>query len=58
MSESELSEFLESLSGQQFEKLSEFFYSMPKIAHTIEVTNPKTKKKSDVILEGLQSFFE
>ena len=24
----------------------------------VKVTNPKTKKENDVILEGLQSFFE
>ena len=58
ISESELSEFLESLSGEQFGKLAEFFDTMPKIAHAIKVTNPKTKKENDVILEGLQSFFE
>ena len=58
MSESELEEFFESLSGQQFEKVTEFFDTMPKIAHAIKITNPKTKKENDVILEGLQSFFE
>jgi len=58
ISESELDEFLESLSGSQFEELTSFFDTMPKIAHAIEVTNPKTKKKGEVVLEGLQSFFE
>ena len=57
MSESDLSEFLESLSGTQFEELTSFFDTMPKVAHSIEVTNPKTKKKGEVVLEGLQSFF-
>ena len=58
ISEPDLTEFFESLSGEQFEKLTEFFDTMPKIAHAIKVTNPKTKKKNDIILEGLQSFFE
>ena len=58
ISEPDLTEFFESLSGQQFEKLTEFFDTMPKIAHAIKITNPKTKKENDVILEGLQSFFE
>ena len=58
MSEAELEVFFESLSGQQFEKVTEFFDTMPKVAHAIEVTNPKTKKKGEVVLEGLQSFFE
>jgi len=58
MSESELEEFFESLSGQQFEKVTEFFDTMPKVAHAITVKNPKTKKENNIILEGLQSFFE
>ena len=58
MSESELEEFFESLSGQQFEKVTEFFDTMPKIAHAITVKNPKTKKENNIILEGLQSFFD
>jgi len=58
ISESELDEFLDSLSGSQFEELTKFFDTMPKVAHSIEVTNPKTKKKGEIILEGLQSFFE
>jgi hypothetical protein len=31
---------------------------MPKVAHSIEVTNPKTKKKGEVVIEGIQSFFD
>ena len=34
-----------------------FFDTMPKLSYEIEVTNPKTKKKSSVVLEGLSSFF-
>ena len=30
---------------------------MPKVAHSIEVTNTKTKKKGEVVIEGIQSFF-
>ena len=58
MTEKEVSEFLDSLTGEQFELLVEFFESMPKLRHVVQVTNPKTKKKSQVILEGLQSFLE
>ena len=58
MSESDLHEFIESLTTDQFSKLSNFFETMPKVTHSIEVTNPKTKKKSEVIIEGIQSFFE
>ena len=58
ISESELDEFLESLSGSQFEELTSFFDTMPKVSHIIDVKNPKTKKEGEVVLEGLQSFFE
>ena len=58
MTEKEVSEFLDSLTGEQFELLVQFFESMPKLRHVVQVTNPKTKKKSQVILEGLQSFLE
>ena len=53
----EMNDFLESINSQQFKKIEEFFTTMPKLSHTIEVTNPKTKKKSEVVLEGLASFF-
>jgi hypothetical protein len=33
-----------------------FFQTMPKLRHIIDVTNPKTKKKGEVLLEGLESF--
>ena len=57
MSEKELNEFIESMSTEQFENLSTFFETMPKLQHAIEVTNPKTKKKGEVLIEGLQNFF-
>ena len=53
----EMNAFLESMNSSQFKKIEEFFTTMPKLSHTIEVTNPKTKKKSEVVLEGLASFF-
>ena len=58
MSSSELEEFIDSLTGEQFEKLSDFFETMPKVQHSVEVTNPKTKKKGEVVIEGIQSFFD
>jgi len=58
ISESDLNEFVDSLTTEQFESLGEFFETMPKIAHSVEVTNPKTKKKGEVVIEGIQSFFE
>ena len=53
----EVNEFLESMNSSQFKEIETFFTTMPKLFHTINVTNPKTKVKSDVVLEGLASFF-
>jgi len=53
----EMKEFLEGMNSQQFKDIESFFETMPKLSHTISVTNPNTKVKSDVVLEGLASFF-
>jgi len=58
ISESDLNEFIDNLTSEQFESFGEFFETMPKVAHSVEVVNPKTKKKGEVIIEGIQSFFE
>ena len=53
----ELVEWIEDLEPKQFEAIENFFSTMPKLSHTIQVTNPETKVVSDVLLEGLGSFF-
>ena len=53
----EIKEFLESMNSSQFKKIEEFFTTMPKLSHTIKVKNPNTKVESEVVLEGLASFF-
>ena len=53
----ELSDFVESLNSKQFKDIEKFFDTMPKLQHKVEITNPKTKVKSSVMLEGLASFF-
>ena len=53
----EVKEFLESMNSQQFKEIEAFFETMPKLSHTINVTNPNTKVESEVVLEGLASFF-
>jgi len=54
----ELIEFIEGMNTDQFKKIEKFFETMPKLSHTFEVTNPKTKVKNTVTLEGLTSFFD
>lgn len=53
----EMNEFLESLTNEQFQKIQSFFETMPKLAWTTEIENPKTGVKSEVTIEGLASFF-
>jgi len=53
----ELEEFIEQLNTKQFKEIETFFTTMPKLSHTIKVTNPNTKVKSDIVLEGLTAFF-
>jgi hypothetical protein len=53
----ELKEFLEQLTSQQFKDIEKFFETMPKLSHTIKVKNPNTEVESEVVLEGLTSFF-
>jgi hypothetical protein len=53
----ELTDWVEDLEPKQFAKLEAFFTTMPKLSHTIEVTNPETEVTSTVVLEGLGSFF-
>ena len=54
----ELRDWLETLNSSQFKKVETFFQTMPKLSHTIKVTNPNTNVESEVTLEGLSSFFE
>jgi len=54
----EIKEFIEGLPQKSFSKLQEFFDTMPKLKHEIEVVNPKTKVKNKVILQGIADFFE
>ena len=53
----EVKEFLEGMNSMQFKEVEKFFETMPKLSHTLNVTNPRTKVESEVVLEGLASFF-
>ena len=53
----EITDFLDSMNSNQFKEVENFFETMPKLSHTVKVVNPKTKVESDVVLEGLASFF-
>jgi len=53
----ELNEFVEQLTTNQFKEIEKFFDTMPKLSHIIKVKNPNTEVESEVVLEGLTSFF-
>jgi len=53
----ELVDFLDQMNSNQFKQIEKFFETMPKLSHTIKVKNPKTEVESEVVLEGLSSFF-
>ena len=48
----ELTAFLEQLNSQQFKKIEQFFETMPKLKHTFDIVNPKTKVSNHIVLEG------
>ena len=56
MSKKELSEFIEQMTTDQFQKVTSFFTTMPKLKHTVKVTNPNTGVENEIVLEGMQSF--
>ena len=53
----ELNDFVESLNSSQFKLVEKFFETMPKLSHTVQVTNPNTQVESEITIEGLQNFF-
>ena len=52
----DLETFVDQMTTQQLRSVMDFFETMPKLRHVIQVINPNTKKKGEVVVEGLQSF--
>ena len=57
VSKKEIIEFLEGMNSIQFKDIEKFFETMPKLSHTVKVKNKNTGVESEVVLEGLSSFF-
>lgn len=53
----EIEEWVGKLNKNQFNKITEFFESIPKLSHDIKWTCPKCGEEETITLEGLQSFF-
>ena len=58
LTKKELLDFIEQMNSNQFKQIETFFETMPRLSHKIKLTNPNTKVESEVILEGLSSFFD
>ena len=50
-------EFVEGLTSEQYQKVQNFFNTMPKLKHSFKIKNPKTKVESEITIEGLANFF-
>ena len=57
MSETELTEWVESLTSAQFRNIVNFFDTMPRLSHTINLKNTNTGKPFSIKLQGLADFF-
>lgn len=53
----EILEFFDQMDSKQFQMIQNFFETMPKLSYKTNVTNPNTGVESEVVLEGLASFF-
>ena len=56
VTEDEINTFIEQMTTEQLKKVMDFFETMPKLRHVVNVTNPNTKIKSEVVVEGLSNF--
>ena len=57
MQEGEIEEWLESLTKSQFQKITEFFESMPRLRYKFTLKNERTEKDFEIVLEDLADFF-
>ena len=57
VSSQELSEFVESLTREQFAKVQLFFETMPEVKKEVHFKCPKCSYEEDIEIKGLQNFF-
>ena len=53
----EAREWVETLTAAHFDKIQEFFNTMPTLRHELKVKNHNTGVENDIVIEGLVSFF-
>jgi hypothetical protein len=56
-SKKEIEEWIGGMTSKQFEKVKDFFATMPKLSHSFKITNPNTDVESEYTIEGLVNFF-
>ena len=56
-SKKELTDFIESMTSDQFAKVNKFFETMPKLEHKVSVPNPETGESEEITLSGIGDFF-
>ena len=54
----ELVNFVDNLTIEQFEKIANFFVTMPKIEKRIDYKCPKCEEDNFILIDGVESFFE
>ena len=57
MDEKDIDEFIDTLDTQQFERIMEFFNTMPKLRHEVTGKCSVCEKENKRVLEGLGDFF-
>lgn len=58
VSEEELIDFVDSLTREQFAKIQQFFDTIPKLKKNLDFKCSKCGYQEELVLEGIQSFFE
>ena len=53
----EIQDFINNLTQEQFQKIQDFFDTMPKLSHTVQYNCSKCEYDEPLVLEGLQNFF-
>ncbi len=57
LNEGEVEEWMDGLTTEQFQKMNDFFVTMPKLKHSFTILNTNTDKEFTIHLEGLADFF-
>ena len=57
LTKEEIRTWMENLNQEHFQKIRDFFDTMPKLRYTTELECPICVEKHTVVVEGLQSFF-